>query len=56
MAELYNDAPSVGRQLSAPQLDLSQVQQPWWLTSEESKELVAERVTELFSQVRTRQW
>ena len=54
MAELYNDAPSIGRQLSVPQLNLSQVQQPWWLSSDESKELVAERVTELFSQVRHR--
>jgi len=54
MLELYSDAPTEGQRLSAPQLDLTHVQDKWWLDSKENKDQVAARITELLAQVRFR--
>ncbi|KAL1504451.1 hypothetical protein AB1Y20_010857 [Prymnesium parvum] len=52
MRHLYSDAPEEAERLSSPQFDLRLVQHKWWLSIEESKDLVAERINELLSQVR----
>ena len=50
--KLFADDEATAKALSAVPLDLSQVQNRWWLGSKESEQHVGERIEELVSQVR----
>ena len=52
LTKLYLDAPSVAESLKRVPLELSYVQNQWWLGSKESERHVAERIGELLAQVR----
>ena len=55
LTKLYADTPSVAESLKKVPLELSYVQNQWWLGSKESEKHVAERIGELLAQVRARE-
>ena len=55
LTKLYADTPSVAESLKKVPLELSYVQNQWWLGSKESEKHVVERIGELLAQVRARE-